>query len=314
MTTLATEARMQCMEVWGGNRAIDRNIQTPGLQVWAFCKPFGQSSFGGDVYYLSSCASGRITRLLLADVSGHGEVVSKVAIALRDLMRRNVNYIKQTRFVTAMNQQFSELSQRGEFATAIVSTFFAPTRKLTICNAGHPPPLLFRKKLGSWSELFHDGKPVEQIFDTPLGIVEEAGYNQHQVYLEPGDMVLLFSDAITESETGDGQQLGPEGLLRLVAKLDVSKPARIIPNLMEQLSRLNESNLQQDDATLLLFQATGDGPSFKANLLAPFRLFGPVTNDTSLSADIAVERPEKYQGSSTSNSPVPTFHPPSAGS
>ena len=116
--------RMECMEVWGGNQCVDRSFQTPGLKVWVYSRPFGQAVGGGDVYYLSSCASGRITRMLLADVSGHGEMVSQMAVALRDLMRPNVNYIRQTRFVQAMNQQFSEFSEQGGFATALASTFF----------------------------------------------------------------------------------------------------------------------------------------------------------------------------------------------
>ena len=98
--------RMQCMEVWGGNEAVERSVQTAGLDIWVYNRPYGQAAGGGDVYYLSSCASGRITRILLADVSGHGEVVSQTAVGLRDLMRRNVNFVKQTRFVRAMNRQF----------------------------------------------------------------------------------------------------------------------------------------------------------------------------------------------------------------
>lgn len=71
--------RMQCMEVWGGNQAVERSFQTPGLKIWVYSRPYGQAVGGGDVYYISSCASGRITRMLLADVSGHGELVAKIA-------------------------------------------------------------------------------------------------------------------------------------------------------------------------------------------------------------------------------------------
>ena len=135
----ASSERMRCMEVWGGNRGVDRNFETAGLKVWVYCRPYGEAVSGGDVYYLSSCASGRITRMLLADVSGHGELVSQVAVALRELMRRNVNYVRQTRFVQAMNQEFAEFAEEGGFATALVSTFFSPTQTYALCNAGHPP-------------------------------------------------------------------------------------------------------------------------------------------------------------------------------
>ena len=86
--------RMQCMEVWGGNQSVERSVETAGLKIWVYSRPYGKAHSGGDVHYLSSCASGRITRMLLADVSGHGESVSQIAVALRDLMRQNVNYIR----------------------------------------------------------------------------------------------------------------------------------------------------------------------------------------------------------------------------
>lgn len=274
--------RMECMEVWGGNQATERDFQTPGLKIWIYSRPYGQAAGGGDVYYLSSCASGRITRMLLADVSGHGETVSKIAVGLRDLMRRNINFIKQTRFVRAMNQQFTESCQQDGFATALVSTFFAPTQTFTLCNAGHPVPLVYRQETSTWTELANNTDHSDGPSDTPLGVIDEANYCQLDVKLSPGDMVLSFSDALTDSIDADGKPLGTRGVSAIIRALDVSRPAEMIPSLMQQISNLSDDNLKQDDATLLLCQATGAGPSFKDNLLAPFRLFGSVADRTTL--------------------------------
>src|SRR5215210_7622302 len=98
---------MQCMEVWGGNQLADSGVVMAGLDAWVYSKPFGGAIGGGDVYYVSSCATGRITRLLVADVSGHGTAVRATAVHLRELMRRYVNHIDQMRFVRSMNQQFA---------------------------------------------------------------------------------------------------------------------------------------------------------------------------------------------------------------
>src|SRR5947207_10019185 len=122
-----SERHMTCMEVWGGNQAADSGVIMAGLDAWVYSKPFGQADAGGDVYYVSSCATGRITRLLVADVSGHGASVSEIAGNLRHMMRRFVNYLDQSRFVGEMNRQFTEHSKLGNFATAVVTTFFAPT-------------------------------------------------------------------------------------------------------------------------------------------------------------------------------------------
>ena len=102
---------MQCMEVWGGNQAADNGVTMAGLDVWIYSKPYGESDGGGDVYYVSSCATNRITRLLVADVSGHGKAVQDLATELRRLMRRYVNHIDQNRFVRSMNEQFAALER-----------------------------------------------------------------------------------------------------------------------------------------------------------------------------------------------------------
>src|SRR3954468_16939038 len=146
--------RMQCMEVWGGNRAVESSVNMAGLDAWVYSKPYGENaSEGGDVYYVSSCATGRITRLLVADVAGHGDAVGRIGVQLRTLMRRYVNYIDQTRFVADLNHEFAAMSTAGCFATAVVPTFFGPTGSLSLCNAGPPPPLVYRAGGREWSFL-----------------------------------------------------------------------------------------------------------------------------------------------------------------
>lgn len=197
-------------------------------------------------------------------------------------MRRNVNYISQSRFVSGMNEQFAEVNKSGEFATALVSTFFAPTRTYTLCNAGHPPPLLYRKSSGVWSELSDGQERGDVVADIPWGVCDEAAYFQHVIQLEPGDMVLSYSDAVSEAEDADGQQLGCEGVLHLVAELDVSNPADLIPAVTRRIGEIAPRSLEKDDTTILLCEATGDGTPLKNSLLAPFRLLGPVRDKTEL--------------------------------
>ena len=91
------------------------------------------------MHYVSLCGGGGvITRLILADVSGHGEAVADMAVSLRALMRKNINSKSQTRLVCALNRQFAALAQMSRFATAVVATYLATRKTLTVCNAGHP--------------------------------------------------------------------------------------------------------------------------------------------------------------------------------
>ena len=163
-----------------------------GLDAWVYSKPFDQAVGGGDVYYASSCATGRINRLLLADVAGHGSAVAETAVSLRGLMRRYVNYLDQTEFVRSMNRQFAMMSDAGTFATAVVTTFFAPTGRLSICNAGHPHPLWYRAREDKWTVLIDsdDRRPAGNI---PLGILDLADYEQFDVEMEPGDLLVCYT-------------------------------------------------------------------------------------------------------------------------
>ncbi len=193
--------RMECMEVWGGNSSIDRCFPVSGLRVWLHSKTHGLGDRGGDVYYISSCASGRITRLLLADVSGHGPAVAEIATGLRDLMRKNINVISQTCFVREMNEAFFSDTDPAVFATALVCTYFSPTRSLQFCNAGHPVALLYRADTGSWESAEHVAAATrgDGLTDTPLGVSDRTSYSRFETELSPGDMFLCVSDAFTEA-------------------------------------------------------------------------------------------------------------------
>lgn len=264
---------MQCLEIWGGNQGVEQHFHRPGLDVWVYSSPHENAASGGDVYYLSSCASGRISRMLLADVSGHGPRVSGLARRLRDLMRRHVNSISQAQFVEGMNREFVELNQEGSFATAIVGTFFASTQSFQLSVAGHPRPLLYRQKTGRWElfELARDAAVSIGLFNAPLGISESVGYGATRVDLAAGDMVLAYTDGVTEARVAGGQLLETQGLLSLVQTLDAKRPDRLLQSLLTSL-RDQAAEPIGDDLSLLLACADGSRASWWNTLLAPIRL------------------------------------------
>lgn len=270
--------QMQCMEVWGGYEGFDGSVALNGLEAWVYCRPYRGAAGGGDVYYLSSCATGRITRLLLADVSGHGAGVAQTAAELRGLMRRNVNHLDQTRFVTEMNRQFGAAAEIGQFATAIVTTFFAPTGFLTLCNAGHPAPLIYSAAQHHWRILDQQISADAGVSNMPLGIVDASGYEQFDVKLEPGDLVLCYTDCLIESRGADGELLGESGLLDIVRGMETSDPPRLIRAILASVGAAATGNLSQDDITILLFRANGRDRKVRLGrrLMAPLRVLGGV--------------------------------------
>ncbi len=254
---------MQCMEVWGGSQLTARGVVFGGLDAWVYSKPHGKAQRGGDVYYASSCAAGRVSRLLLADVSGHGASVAAIAADLRLLMRRFVNRWDQKEFVRLLNEQFSALSTKGTYASAIVSTFFAPTRRLVLCNAGHPRPILYRVSQKEWSLMGHEGPPhLPGPLNLPLGLMSITEYEHFDVELEPGDCVLTYTDALIESSDADGEMLGEEGVLRILKLLGDVKPEKLIDALLGEIAERYPENLSNDDLTLLIVRANGAAQSF----------------------------------------------------
>src|SRR5580692_7529954 len=267
---------MQCMEVWGGSQLTTRGVAFGGLDAWVYSKPHGNAQHGGDVYYASSCATGRIARLLLADVAGHGISVASTAANLRTLMRRFVNRLDQTDFVRSLNQQFTALSEVGTFATAVVATFFAPTRRLIVCNAGHPRPLLYQSAKKEWVLLGDEAVNDGATNNMPLGILGLTEYVQFDVQLENGDCVLTYTDALIESRDADGEMLGEAGLLRIVRLVGNVEPQLLTKTLLREIKDRFPDNLTEDDVTVLLVRANGHKPhpSFKDFLWANIRFAG----------------------------------------
>jgi serine phosphatase RsbU (regulator of sigma subunit) len=224
-----------------------------------------------------------VNRLLVADVSGHGLSVRGTADQLRDLMRRYINYLDQSAFVRAMNRHFVECSAPGCFATALVTTFVGPTGTLSVCNAGHPVPLLWRAKSREWSTLEHAGGEGEgggrRCLNVPLGIEEYDTCEQFDVTLDPGDLVLIYTDSLIECCPTGGQPLGVAGLLDLVRQeLDPDYPGNLIPALLQAIDRRTPGGLDADDVTLLLLRANGTRPpvGWWVNLRASLRVLASV--------------------------------------
>ena len=263
--------KMQCMEVWGGNRSTWSQFSVPGLDLWIHSEPYLSNNEGGDVYYLSSCASGRITRMLLADVSGHGASVAPVAIELRDLMRKNINFVSQSRLVKSLNDEFESISEEGAFATALVSTFFSPTRTLSLCNAGHPMPVIRRASIGRW-ERCDTGLSETPMRNMPIGIFNAADYRSGKLVLSPGDMVLSYTDSLSESQKENGELISPQDVCDLLQDIDATQPELIVPALLNRIRGLNAANLSSDDTTVMLLKANGTGVRFIENFKAPIRL------------------------------------------
>ena len=263
---------MACMEVWGGNSSTLSEFQVPGLDLLIYSQPTGGEEHGGDVYYVSSCASGRITRLILGDVSGHGLEASPTAAKLREIMRRNINHIDQSQLVKAVNEEFESISSSGRFATAIISTYFQPTRSLTVCNAGHPDPLVYRASTKVWQPMKEECS-AGLSSNMPIGVVEQSEFHSMRLKFVPGDLLLAYTDSLSEAFDSTEKRLNTRGLMEVANSIPLTSPAEFLNEFLQKLRSLHPENLSTDDSTIILAQANHERVSLRDNVMAPYRYF-----------------------------------------
>lgn len=219
---------LQCLEVRGGNSVTNEVLSAADITIAIYARPFAENDQGGDIHYISACGTDQIIRIALADVSGHGEAVGELARGLQTIMRENIETIDHTAFVRSLNEEFTKLSTGGNFATALVSAYYRPDNTLILANAGHPPPFHYVAETQTWSMLDDGaGNPSPGISDVPLGVIAGTDYSQIAVTLMPGDMVLMYSDSLNESQNPAGEQLHEEGLLDLVRTLQAKDGAAL---------------------------------------------------------------------------------------
>lgn len=272
--------RLQCHDVWGGHEATETMARTAGLDCWTLTRPC-EGDEGGDVFLLSSCSSGRITRALLADVQGHDQVAVQLAGQLRELMTQTVDILNQRRLVRRLNRGFARLQEHERFASALVASYFQPSGVLSVCNAGHPAPLLFCSHDRRWSILEAtpvEGRPVStraRPLNLPLGIFGSSDYSAFDVELHDEDLVLLYTDGLTEvTQNGDDRLLDTEGLLGLVQGLEQGRPEDLPRALLERVEEWAGSGHHDDDLSIVVLRRNDEVPTLASDVFAPLRLLG----------------------------------------
>jgi phosphoserine phosphatase RsbU/P len=246
--------RLACLELRGGNHLAAYSAELPGLTGWVSCHPLRPSPRGGDLYYLSACSHGVIARVVLADVAGHGEVVSSAAVRLHDALQQHIDEWDQTTLIRQLNDTFLKDAQRVQFATAFLASFCSDSGELLFTNAGHMPPLWYRAAAQEWS-LLYDSTPLsKEIVDLPLGLIAGTSYRQTAVQLEPGDLLILYTDGVSESYDESGAQLGLERLLSIARNLPTETAVAAGKGLLAAVARFRGTAPATDDETVVALQ------------------------------------------------------------
>lgn len=246
--------RLSCFELWGGNHSADHSVELPGLAGWVYSAPLDSGSGGGDVHYFSVCSKGMVSRIAVADVSGHGSHASSMAEKLRSVLQRHTNNWDQSTLMRELNEAFARESVAGHFATAAVLGFYLETGELLFSSAGHPPVLWYRAREESWEVLQECTQFAVEIAGLPLGLIPGTTYCQTGVRLAKDDMLVLYTDGITEAMDVSGNELGQSGLLQLARSVAADSSAEMCRGLIRGIQAFRGGSPRRDDETLVVLR------------------------------------------------------------
>ena len=257
--TPKTTDQMACLEIRGGNRRESYSVEMPGLEAWISCQPLTPSCEGGDLHYLTVCGQGAISRVVLADVAGHGDVVAEVAGRLRNGLRRHVDNWDQSVLLQELNDSFLAGAEAGQYATAFFLGHYVESGEVLFTNAGHVPPLWYHAAERRWTILSHMTAYAKEIADLPIGLIPGTSYTQTAIQLGAGDLVVLYTDGISESRDAAGRELGYGQLLSLASTLPLESPGMTGQALLDGVEMYRGGAPAADDETVIVLRR-GDLP------------------------------------------------------
>jgi len=213
-----------------------------GYEVETFYQPLRE--VGGDYFDVIELAGNR-TLLAIADVSGKGMPAALLAANIQALVRSIVSIdANPLALARRINQHLSRYTPSDRFATAVFIVLSRDSGELTFVNAGHNAPMVF----GSGSTI--DPATNLEATGMPLGLFSEAVYESRTALLSPAGALLLYTDGLTDSISGENA----ESRLR-DALADSSR--RTIANLKS----LVNPKFNDDDVTILLVKREATGGS-----------------------------------------------------
>ena len=256
----APHSRPTCSEVWAGNSRTASLFELPGLTAWVHCLPSGSGRAGGDVQYVSVCPSCIVSRIALADVSGHGEAVEVFGEKLRHLMRLHLRALEQIPLMRDLNQAVREEFGGAHYATMVAIGWHARRGLLVMTNAGHPSPLWYHASRDEWTwlEVQHPTQR-KRLAGVPLGLFPNTSYDRLVVKPQSGDLFVLYSDGVSEARTQAGVELGSGGLIDIVRELSLKSPEAIGIQLASALRAFRGDRELLDDETIIVLAQNGYG-------------------------------------------------------
>jgi serine phosphatase RsbU (regulator of sigma subunit) len=220
----------------------------PGFELQGISFPSYQ--IGGDYYDFILCADGRLV-IALGDVSGKGTSAALLMSSLHAAVHAQVASCRPiTETVGAVNRYLADNTPANRFVTLFYAELDPLTGSLSFINAGHNPPIIAHAD-GKLEHLGAGG--------LPLGILPDFDYREGRTQLRPGDMLIAYSDGVTETQNPTGEEFGTVRLQEVIAQNLDRSAAGLRDKIEAALSSFAQGTPAVDDITLVIVKRQREG-------------------------------------------------------
>ena len=198
---------------------------------------------GGDYYDFIEREDGRLV-IALGDVSGKGTAAALLMSSLHAAVHaQSASHDSLVDTISAVNRYLADNIPANRFVTLFYAELDPNSGALSFLNAGHNPPLIV-----------HSAGTVEQLASggLPLGIKPDAEYREGRTQLQPGDVLVIYSDGVTEAVSPTGEEFGATRLYEVVARNVNSSAAGIRDRIESSLTKFAQGTSAADDITLVI--------------------------------------------------------------
>ncbi|HVF44084.1 MAG TPA: PP2C family protein-serine/threonine phosphatase, partial [Pyrinomonadaceae bacterium] len=205
---------------------------------------FPSYQIGGDYYDFIKCSDGRLV-VALGDVSGKGTSAALLMSSLHAAVHAQVAACQPLgESIRAVNRYLADNTPGNRFVTLFYAELDPATGTLAFINAGHNPPLIAHGSDGTLEQLGAGG--------LPLGILPDYDYREGRTQLGPGDVLVVYSDGVTETQDPEGEEFGTARLHEVVSQNLRATASGIRDKIEAALSAFAQGTPAVDDITLVI--------------------------------------------------------------
>lgn len=213
----------------------------PGYELQGISFPCYE--IGGDYYDFIQREDGRLV-IALGDVSGKGTAAALLMSSLHAAIHAQTgSHDTLVKTISAVNRYLADNIPSNRFVTLFYAELDPESGAVSFLNAGHNPPLIV-----------HAAGTVEQLASggLPLGIKADAEYREGRTHLQMGDVLVIYSDGVTEAASPSGEEFGPTRLYEVVSRNVDASAAGIRDRIESALTKFSQGTQAADDITLVI--------------------------------------------------------------